>query len=410
MSDRSVTSYIWRFFSGFGLATALIVLLGVQTWMATLEMTTEGLLPTLDKYFHWTSWFVLAKIPVVYSDAFIRVPLPGGYWICALLLVNMTLGGLIRARKGMKTAGVLIAHFGIIFMVAAGGVAQFLEERGVMLLFEGDTSDYAISLTEPTLEVITLEDGKPVDPVTVVEPSAFRNLRKTSTRNFLLPDHPFDIEITGWLENSLVLRGEEDADKNPLIDGYRLVEWPTEKEKELNMPGCYARVIMENGSKGDPFILAMPPAGFVKQEYPPHIVEADGKRYAVRLVKKTVPAGVKVKLDKAIAEYYPGTSKPKKFESEIEVFDEEGASGVEVDIKMNEPMRRNGYTFYQRTMSGGPQEPGARYSGLEVVSNPAEKWPEYSLWVVTFGLLLHFVYKLSVFLVKGSSRKKPATS
>ncbi|MGE9269392.1 MAG: hypothetical protein ACQKBU_01200, partial [Verrucomicrobiales bacterium] len=72
---------------------------------------------------------------------------------------------------------------------------------------------------------------------------------------------------------------------------------------------------------------------------------------------------------------------------------------------MNEPLRRDGYTFFQRTMSSGPQAAGQpEYSGLEVVSNPADKWPEYSLYVVTLGLLIHFLMKLFTFLL-GSTRK-----
>ena len=55
---------LWKFFSGFGLATTLLVILGIQTWLATLEMVDAGLLATLQKYFHWSSWYVLAKAPV----------------------------------------------------------------------------------------------------------------------------------------------------------------------------------------------------------------------------------------------------------------------------------------------------------------------------------------------------------
>ena len=137
---RTPLEHIWRFLSGLGLATCLLILLGVQTWLATLEMVDEGLLATLRKYFHWTSWYVLARMPLPFVEWKAVIPMPGGYWVCALLLLNMTLGGLIRIRKGWKTAGVMLAHFGIIFMVAAGGVAQLFEKRGVMFLFEGENS------------------------------------------------------------------------------------------------------------------------------------------------------------------------------------------------------------------------------------------------------------------------------
>ena len=74
---------------------------------------------------------------------------------------------------------------------------------------------------------------------------------------------------------------------------------------------------------------------------------------------------------------------------------------------MNEPMRAGGFTFFQRTMGGGPQmQQGPQFSGFEVVSNPADKWPEYSLYVVTLGLLIHFVMKFSSYL-GASNRSQP---
>jgi len=393
---------LWKFFSGFGLATTLIVILGVQTWLATLEMVDAGLLATLQKYFHWSSWYVLAKAPVFGSDLKLVIPMPGGYWVCALLMVNMFLGGLIRARKGWKTAGVLLSHFAIIFMIAAGGVAQVFEKRGVMFLFEGDTSDFAVSLTDPTLEVIELEGDKPTGMVSVAQQSELRDLESTDFRRIIFPDQPFDLEVTGWLTNVAVRPDGGSKSSNPVIDGWRLIELPLEPEGELNSPGCYARPVFADGSKGDYFIMAVPPAGFIRGTYAPQVIEVGDQRFAVRLVKETIPVPFPIQLDDAIAEYFPNSSKPKAFMSKIKRIEDEA---IPVEISMNEPMRKGGFTFFQRTMSGGPQADGApEYSGLEVVSNPADKWPEYSLYMVTLGLFIHFVTKLWIFLL-GSSRK-----
>ncbi|MGB1130636.1 MAG: cytochrome c biogenesis protein ResB [Haloferula sp.] len=397
---------LWKFLSGFGLATTLIVLLGIQTWLATLEMVDAGLLATLQKYFHWSSWYLLAKMPVFGTDLKLVIPMPGGYWVCALLMVNMTLGGLIRARKGWKTAGVLMSHFAIIFMIAAGGVAQVFEKRGVMMLFEGDQSDFAVSLTDPTIEVIEIQDGAPTGMVTVVEQAQLRGLKSDDIRRVILPDEPFDLEITGWLTNMVVRPASGKEGGNPVVDGWTLKELPLEKEGELNSPGCYARALYPDGTKGDPFLLAIQPPGYIAGVYPPQVIEAGDRRFAVRLAKETIPVPFPIKLDDAIAEYFPNSSKPKAFMSKIQRMEDEA---IPVEISMNEPMREGGFTFFQRTMSGGPQAQGmTEYSGLEVVSNPADKWPEYSLYVVTLGLFIHFVMKLWIYLL-GSSRKTSKT-
>jgi hypothetical protein len=125
---RSLAGKVFDVLSGFGLATILLLLLGLLTWFATLEQIDNGLYPTLNKYFHWKSVFLLPEIKG--QDG--PLPLPGGYWVGAVLLLNLTLGGVIRIRKGWKHAGNLIAHFGIIFMLVAGGVAHHFSERGNM--------------------------------------------------------------------------------------------------------------------------------------------------------------------------------------------------------------------------------------------------------------------------------------
>ncbi|MGB6222428.1 cytochrome c biogenesis protein ResB [Haloferula sp.] len=398
--SKSLPIRFWKWISGFGLATTLLVVLGVLTWLATLEQVDHGLLATLRKYFHWREWYIIPEI----NGKTVWLPLPGGYWVCALLLVNMICGGLIRARKGWKTAGVVLSHFGIIFMIAAGGVAQLYEERGVMMLVEGDKADYAISLTEPTIEVMEIVDGEVAGEISVARDKQLSGLEEADARLVRFPQQPFDLEITGWLKNAMVRPAGEEAG-NREVDGWTLREIPVNKESELDGAACYARAVFEDGSKGEPFILAIPPPRSGLQDYPPQVIEVDDRKFAVRMVKQTLPVPFKVELEDAVAEYFPNSSRPKSFHSDI-VRIEDGAEPVELRIEMNEPMRAGGFTFFQRTMGGGPQQQqGPEFSGFEVVSNPADKWPEYSLYVVTVGLLFHFVMKFTMHL-RASNRPK----
>ncbi len=392
MNRPTFLTAFWKWISGFGLATVLLVLLGVETWLATLEMVDAGLLATLRKYFHWTSVILVPEI----NGKSLLLPLPGGYWVCALLLVNMVCGGLIRARKGWKTCGVILAHFSIVFMVAAGGVAQLYEKRGVMFLIEGQQADYAVSLTDPTVEVIEFKDGEPVGEVVVAGEPVMRGLKPDHERVLDFKALPFDLEITGWQTNAMV-RKEGDA--------WSLRPLPVQPEGEMNSPGCVARVIRGDGTAGESFILAVPPVSTGEESYPPRLVEVGGRTFGVRLVKETIPVPYTVKLDDAVAEYYPNSMRPKSFSSSIQRI---GERAVPVEISMNEPMRYGGFTFFQRTMSGAAQmNQGPEFSGFEVVSNPADKWPEWSLYLVTAGLLIHFITKLVTSIKAGMSRRTP---
>lgn len=393
---KSIPSRIFAFFSGFGLATTLLLLLGVETWLATLEQVQYGLYPTLQKYFHHSTFWVRPDAGVFKEDLAGKLlfPLPNGYWVCALLVVNLTLGGLIRARKGWKTVGVLMAHFGMIFMIVAGGVAQRYEERGVMVLQEGEVSDFAQALTETTIEIAEIKDGKVAGAVHFIPDPYFTDLAGEKRRTVKLPALPFDLELQTYIQNARPVsvasmvreRGE------PAIDGWFLFSMPAEKETERDTPGIHARVLGRDGKNGDPFLLAV-------ASFHPATVEADGRTFSVRLVKRTWHVPFKVQLDEARAEMHPNTMRPKSFESDIRRL--ENGTEVKVRIVMNEPMRHAGYTFFQRNLEPGDMQAGsATISAFEVVRNPSDQWPTYSLYLAGLGLVVHFLMKL-VLSIKG---------
>src|SRR6478672_3847283 len=92
--------------SSFGLATSVLSLLLLITYLGTLEQLEHGLFDSQKKYFE--SWWItgidvgccLRAMHFNYKGAF-NLPLimPGGLLLMVLLAVNMTLGGLIRLKK-----------------------------------------------------------------------------------------------------------------------------------------------------------------------------------------------------------------------------------------------------------------------------------------------------------------------
>jgi hypothetical protein len=394
---------IFDFFSGFGLATALLVILMVETWLATLEQVNFGLHATLQKYFTPGAWYVLPDAGVLGENLVGKSlpPLPGGYWVCALLVLNLTLGGIIRMRRGWKKVGILMSHFGIIFMIVAGGVSQLKEERGVMMLSEKpasafpQTADYAQAFTETTVEITEVKDGKLVGPVHFVKDAYYLDLKGEDTRTVKLPKLPFDLQFQGYVQNAKPISAASMAPTRgePVVDGWFLFAREPNKESEADTPGVHARVLGRDGKAGAIVLLAV-------DSHAPYTVNADGRTFIVRMDKRVWPVPFQVRLEDARSEYHPNTNRPKVFESDIVRI--EGGRESKVFIEMNEPMRYGGYTFYQRTMmnglGGGDRE--ATISGFEVVRNPADKWPEYSIYIVGLGLCIHFVTKLAGFLFR----------
>lgn len=384
---------VFDFFSGFGLATILILLLGILTWLATLEQVEKGLYPTLLKYFDLKAWYVIPELKILHiGDRPIKFPLPGGYWVCTLLFVNLLLGGILRARRGWRHVGVLISHCGILFMLVAGGVAHWMEERGNMAISEGETSDFAEDYIEYVIEVAEIKDGKPTN-IQVIRKEFLGDLTGSTPRKFLLPQMPFDLEINGWLENSQPIAATERAPEKGeyIADGYYLAQKDGDVRAEANTAGIYARVAERDGTLQKPFILA-------GASFYPYTLRHGDRVFTIDMRKRLWPMPFKVRLEKFTATFHPGTSRPESFSSKV-VRIEDGHE-IPATIQMNEPMRYKGLTFFQA--SYGPQgaAPGAKlFSVFEVVSNPSDQWPKYSLCIVALGLALHFILKLVTYTI-----------
>ena len=370
-----------------------------NTWFATLEQIESGLYPTLNKYFHWKSFIILPEI----KGKMVPLPLLSGYWTGALLLLNLLLGGVIRIRKGWKHAGNLISHFGIIFMLVGGGVAHHFSERGNMAVGEGESSNTAEDYFEYVVEVAEIKDGKP-GTIQIIRGNDIDDLEAGKTRAFRFSKLPFDLEIGGYMENAQPVGITERAPDahQQIADGYYLMEKPKQTNAEANTAACYARVLFRDGKKGEPFILA-------GASFHPFSIRLDDRIFTVDMRKRLWPMPFTLKLDKFTAAFHPGTMKPSKFVSEVTRI--ENGSEAKVTIQMNEPMRYEGLTFFQANYGPAGAGPGQKmYSVFEIVRNPADKWPEYSLYIVAFGMAVTFLTKLGSFLAASSRKNRHAKS
>ncbi len=380
---------LFGFFSGLGFACVLLILLGLLTWLATLEMKDAGLYATLRKYFD-SSPRALTVIPQL-SGQKLPVILPGGYLLCALLFLNLAVGGVARMRKGPRQAGVLIVHASILALLAAGAVSHHFEERGSMLIHEGSSSNVAVDYYEPTVEIAEIVDGKP-SSIHVIRGRHFTDLTRDSKlpfRSILLPELPFDLDLGGYKANASI----EVAAVNPpdggllQFDGYYPLARPEEVDAERNSPSCIARVVRRDGRREPPFLLSV-------LTYHPFTVHEAGRVFTVSLTKRKWVMPFTVTLDKFSAGFYPGTSRPAAFSSDIT----RSGDGPEVKarIEMNEPMRTRGLTFYQAGYSQSGSGPQARMASVfEVVRNPADHWPRYCTYALALGLLLHYSIRLT---------------
>lgn len=396
--QRSIGWWIFRVMAGYELAILCLLLLFAATFFGTLEQTQVGLYQTLRKYFDMEALFIIPRL----NGKIVPLPLPGTFWVCSVLFINMTLGGLIRARKGWKTAGVLISHFGILFMLLAGGVSQLKKQEGVMHVFQGDRSNYAKSYTEPTIEIYTYDaEGEREKPY-VVGTKHFNRLEQDEVLTVQLPELPFNVKVTGFLRSSELLeisRAKDQHKGESIVDGFFLQARKRVQQEENNLTGCYLTVEDKEGNALQDVILHYNGLSFPTEV----TANVDGKRYGFSLTRWIWPMPFEVELNKTMGEYWPGTRDPSWFQSNITKI-EEGEIRRDYEIVMNKPMRHDGITLYQA--SWAPPMPGGRpSSGFAIVENPSDQWPKWALYIATFGLLVHFGQKLVRFLVRSVTPK-----
>jgi hypothetical protein len=397
-APRSLPGKIFDVLSGFGLATITLLILALLTWFATLEQVEHGLFVTLNKYFatDWRSIFILPEL----NGKMVPLPLPGGYWVCAVLLVNLILGGVVRIRKGWKHVGNLISHFGIIFMLIGAGVTYHFSERGNMQIWQGGQNNAAEDYYEHVVEVTEIKDDKP-SKIYVIRGRDITDLQE-SKRLFRLPELPFDIELGGYQANVVPVAATERApdQHQQIFDGYYLASKPKlakPEEAESYTPGIQAKVLNHDGTSSAPLILAA-------ASFKPFTYQTGGRIFTFVMQKRLWPMPFTLRLDEFIADFHPGTMMPAKFISKVTRMENGGEA--KVTIQMNEPMRYEGLTFFQASYGPSNAKPGEKmYSVFEVVKNPADQWPVYSLWIVAFGMAVTFITKFASFL-SGGSRKK----
>ena len=384
-----------RLFTSFGLTTVLLLTLLLLTWLGTLYQVDNGLLKAQRKYFE--SWFLL------HEAGSLKIPLPGAHLVLWIFALNMLIGGLVRViiriSKGVPVVGILIGHLGIVLLVSAGAVKIWFSDDGLMRLAEGESGAEFQSSIDWEIAIWKAPDGSEPALQHVIDGSEFYDVELGDWRRFTHEALPFELYIEGYMESSVPEPATPDRSGKE-IDGFVLTpkKWHTEDEKIRNVGGVYA-MIREKGGRENPAILW-------GLELHPWTTTIGGESWQVRMRPKTWDLPFTVKLIDAHRKDHPGTSMAAEYSSDIEWY--EDGSPNKHHIEMNAPLRRNGYTLFQTGYEDVKNpDTGAitTYSTFSVVRNPSDYWPELACWIIAAGLLIHFLSKVSRYVVSQIRRR-----
>lgn len=370
----------------YGLCCVCLFVLFLLTYFGTLHQVDNGLHSAKQAFFN--SWFLWADV----GDW--KVPyFPAGVTAMSVLTLNLIVGGLLRIRWSVKNTGVIIIHFGIIYMMAASLVKLTNSTEGHLSLWEMDDPSTQIDERESghfvsyTLwEVAIWEINREANSTQLILPDdSFSDLSGDDSRKFKSPELPFDLTLKGFVTNSRIMpKGPQWKAEGEVIDGYGILEMPKSPQSERNVAAMHAEVLVD----GTPYKAIL--SGDQKS---PWVIDVSGKRFAIDMRHRRYPMPFDIHLEDFIKEDHPGMTMAKSYRSHVTKTDEKG--NEKVLIQMNEPLREGGLVLFQ---SGwGPQTPnysGPNYSVFSVVRNPSDKWPEYAMWVITLGLVITFVRTL----------------
>src|SRR5215469_11835052 len=113
-----------------------------------------------------------------------KIPLPGGYLIGGVLLVNLLAAHATRFKLTWKKSGIFIIHAGIILLIVGQFATDMLSTESALQLFEGETKNYSEDFHANELAFVDSSD--PVKDHVISIPESFL-ARKGEIQNPALP-------------------------------------------------------------------------------------------------------------------------------------------------------------------------------------------------------------------------------
>jgi len=329
-------------------------LLFILVFIGTIDQEYIGLYQAQIKYFSsFITFIYLGPISII---------IIGGYILIPLITIGLLIKLIFNGWPYFKNIGILITHFGILFLLI-GGIYSIFSIEGNMGIHEGNSSSYFLSNNR--IELLFLENplikNKHKKPLTI----NIKNIDLFDNKNFNNNILPFYFNIKKIIYNS----------------GWRL---------NINNKIEIFEIISKNPDKKSGLICNLFNNKIHIFEDFSQIINTNliNSKINILLQKHRIKLPFKIKLLKFKKEFYPGSNIPKLFKSIIEI--QETILKQHAIISMNKPLNYKGYTIFQSSYINSTQNNSIQ-SVLSIVYNNG-RWFPYIFGIITgVGLLLHII-------------------
>ncbi len=388
-------------FSSLKLTIVLIALSIVLVYAGTWAQVDSGIWTVQKKYFHsiWT-WIDLQTFLPRPQPGQARIPggfpFPGGYTLGGLMLVNLLAAHAVRFKLSRKRIGIILIHLGLILLIVGELLTSVLAVESDMSIEEGTIAVYSADTRFAELAVI--------DPSASANSDLVVTFPQTQLKPGAVIHHPlvpFDLRVDDYYRNSRVLgpmQNTPTATRKATAGFGRSVfveDLPPVSGTEASIPdipSTYVTVSAEGRDLGTYLLSCIFEGG---QE-----VHVGDKTYLLELRFQRHYKPFTMELLKFSHDRYLGTEVAKNFSSRIRLIDPTRNVDREVLIRMNEPLRYGGETYYQASF-----QPDDKTTILKVVHNPAWTMPYIACVIGALGMLIHFGTMLISAISKRSTRR-----
>ncbi len=351
-------------------------------FLGTLAQVDNGIFIVQKEFFQ--SLIVVSDLRILNHK--IPIIFPGGYLIGLVLILNLIASHFKRFGINLKKIGLLLTHFGILILLVGQILIDRLHIESNMRLVEGESKNYSESYSKCELAFVRISD---MDSDTVISIPESYLYKGNIIRH---PEMPFEIRVTEYYENSQIERlsgqgNERGAATLGVGTSLRVTPLPPVTTTDRrNAPSVIIELIGNDTPQGTWL------ASFFLDDG--QVFNVGNERWQMFLRPERYYKPYFITLLDFNHEKYPGTDIPKNFSSRVKLTNPQTKEEREVLIYMNNPLRYGGETYYQGSFDPSDD----RVSILQVVKNPAWTTPYVACGLVGFGMVLHFILNLSVFV------------
>jgi len=188
-----------------------------------------------------------------------------------------------------------------------------------------------------------------------------------------------------------------------------LIELPAAKGTDtgsgVDMAGAYVRFTDEKNADLGTFMLSQLASEQASPERFAEKLKIGGKTYDVFLRFKREYMPYTLSLVDVRKDDYVASDTPRNYSSDIRINDPDAGVNQTMHIKMNDPLRYRGETFYQ---SGYHALPGGEATTLQVVHNRGWMIPYVACMVVVIGMIAHFLITVTRFVSRREAEEAAA--